>query len=178
MKKLLILGMVLAVGKLQLAASLPTEKPETKTEETITITEPDPDPIRNPELIVPPKSDTTEEHEESSIVREEMETPAEINYEYEALVAATFRLETGNGTSAMWQKNYNAGGIKCGIEYCTYSSEQEGLQALRNLLDRYVEEFGYNFEAIRNKYCQCGPEDYPKFMQIYNEELNKLKQEK
>lgn len=172
MKKLLIMGMVLALGELQLAASIPTEQPKAKVQEQVALGEPEPDPIRNPELIVPPKSDPEEEHAESSSYIEE-----DIDIRYEALVSATFRLETGNGTSRMWRENFNAGGIKCGGRYCTYSSEQEGLQALRNLLDRYVEEFGYNFEAIRNKYCQCGPEDYPKFMQIYNEELNKLKQE-
>ena len=173
MKKLLIMGMVLALGELQLAASIPTEQPKAKVQEQVALGEPDPDPIRNPELIVPPKSDPEpeqEEHAESSSYIEE-----DPDIRYEALVTATFRLETGNGTSRMWRENFNAGGIKCGGKYCTYSSEEEGLAALRNLLNKYVEEFGYDLKGIRDKYCQCGPEDLPKFKGIYYEELNKLK---
>lgn len=30
-----------------------------------------------------------------------------------------------------------------------------------------------DIKAIRERYCQCGVDDYPQFMEIYNEELKK-----
>ena len=92
--------------------------------------------------------------------------------EWVALVSATWRYETGNGKSRLWTKWNNAGGIKCGSEYCTYDSKESGMEALENLLQGYVEKYGYDFRAIRERYCQCGPEDYDKFMQIYYEEYS------
>lgn len=30
-----------------------------------------------------------------------------------------------------------------------------------------------DIKAIRQRYCQCGDDDFQKFMEIYNEELKK-----
>lgn len=118
------------------------------------------------------------EVEEEEEVIEEVEIVEEvIDREWLALVSATFRLETGNGTSNMWVNHYNAGGIKCwngNNDYCSYESEEEGLQALESLLESYVRDFGYDFKAIRNKYNPGDGQDYERFMVIYYEELNKL----
>lgn len=75
----------------------------------------------------------------------------------------------------MWKVHHNAGGIKCGVEYCSYESEEAGDAALEALLWKYYEAYGTDLKAIRDVYCQCGPEDLVTFTQIYNEELNKLK---
>lgn len=113
-------------------------------------------------------------------VYQEVEEPVneeiieEIDYRFEALVQATWRLETGNGTSYLWASCGNAGGIKQGSEYKCYPNQEQGMSELRGLLTWYVEQFGYDFRAIRDLYCQCGEQDYINFMQIYNEELQKL----
>ena len=101
------------------------------------------------------------EHQESSITRE-------IDTNFEALAKATWRLETGNGTSRLWLTQNNAGGIKCGRTYCSYPTEQAGLQALKTLLYRYVEKYGYDLEAIRSVYSESNDTDL--FRQIYIEE--------
>ena len=105
---------------------------------------------------------------------EVVEIVEDIDYRFEALVQATWRLETGNGTSALWASCNNAGGIKQGFEYKCYPTQEQGVEALRGLLVWYVDRFGYDFKAIRDLYCQCGEQDYYNFMQIYNEELSKL----
>ena len=87
---------------------------------------------------------------------------------FEALVQATWRLETGNGTSSLWLTQNNAGGIKCGSTYCRYPTEQAGLEALKTLLARYVEKYGYDLEAIRSIYSESNDTDL--FRQIYLEE--------
>jgi hypothetical protein len=98
--------------------------------------------------------------------------------EWIALVDATFRLETGNGTSNLWLNYNNAGGIKCGNVYCVYDTKENGLQALKTLLERYIIEFGYDIKSIRNKYCPIYDkgciDDYENFKEIYNEELEKV----
>ncbi|QIK68763.1 glucosaminidase domain-containing protein [Erysipelothrix sp. HDW6C] len=91
--------------------------------------------------------------------------------EFEALVNATFRIETGHGTSSLWLNSNNAGGIKCGVEYCEYQTPQDGMNDLRTLLQSYVERFGYDLKAIRDLYCQCGYGDLETFTEIYNNEL-------
>lgn len=98
----------------------------------------------------------------------------EIDTNFEALVKATWRLETGNGTSRLWLTQSNAGGVKCGKEYCSYQTKEAGLEALRTLLSRYVESFGYDLEAIRSVYSES--DDTEIFRQIYIEEGGKWKQ--
>lgn len=101
--------------------------------------------------------------------------------EWIALVNATFRLETGNGTSNLWLNYNNAGGIKCENVYCVYDTKESGLQALKTLLEHYISEFGYDIKAIRNKYCPLSDKgcigDYERFTEIYNYELEKEKEE-
>lgn len=92
---------------------------------------------------------------------------------YVAFVNATWRIETGNGTSQLWLEYNNPGGIKCGSEYCFYDSQKSGLEALNSLLIEYWEVYGMDIKAIRQRYCQCGDDDFQKFMEIYNEELKK-----
>ena len=78
----------------------------------------------------------------------------------------------------MWLTHNNAGGIKINVnEYKHYNSKNEGVQALKTLLNQYVSEFGYDIKAIRNKYCPLSDKgcigDYERFMNIYNYELEK-----
>lgn len=89
------------------------------------------------------------------------------------MVQATWRLETGNGTSDVWHKLNNPGGIIRGGEYVRYPTKEDGMRDLEILLRKYVEEFRYDFSAIRTKYCgsHCGQEDIDKFVQIYKEEI-------
>lgn len=92
----------------------------------------------------------------------------EVDTNFEALVRATWRLETGNGTSRLWLTQNNAGGVKCGKEYCSYQTKEAGLEALKTLLSRYVDNFGYDLEAIRSVYSESN--DTELFRQIYLEE--------
>lgn len=103
---------------------------------------------------------------------EELELEIENLKEFNALVSATFRLETGNGSSYLWTEHNNAGGIKCGVEYCSYSSKSEGMVSLAQLLERYVDKYGYDLEAIRYEYCgsHCGDGDLQTFTEIFNQE--------
>ena len=73
----------------------------------------------------------------------------------------------------MWSELNNPGGIMVGDEYKAYPTKEQGLQALETLLQSYVDEFGYDLKAIRNRYCgnHCGIEDLETFTQIYMEEL-------
>ncbi len=95
---------------------------------------------------------------------------------FEALVIATWRLETGNGTSLLWLNSNNPGGIKCGLEYCSYQTQEEGMRALETLLEWYVDEYAYNLEEIRYKYCgqHCGSEDLKTFTEIFNQEKERM----
>lgn len=84
----------------------------------------------------------------------------------------------------MWVYSFNAGGIKCnGDEYdCTldgfkvFRNEQEGMEQLENLLNDYVDKYGYDLKSIRDRYCQCeyGYGDLELFTELYNIELEKL----
>lgn len=98
--------------------------------------------------------------------------------EWRALVIATWRLETGNGSSYLWKHHFNAGGIKNNDnEYKSYSNEERGLNDLKTLLRRYVNKYGYDIKKIRSIYCpttEKGCEgDYEKFIEIYEGELRK-----
>ena len=73
----------------------------------------------------------------------------------------------------MWNEYNNAGGIRIGSEWQRYETKEQGFMAMETLLEGYVEEFGYDLKAIRNKYCgsHCGEQDLITFKQIYQEEL-------
>ena len=99
----------------------------------------------------------------------------EDDWKFKALVSATWRLETGNGKSALWRDYNNAGGIKCGSEYCRYQNKEQGYNALETLLKKYVEKYGYDLKSIRKEYCgdHCGTKDLEEFEKIFEEELKK-----
>lgn len=129
------------------------------------------------ENYVPEVKEQEEEIEEQEVQEyNEYDTP-----EFHALVRATFRRETGNGSSSMWVNMNNPGGIKCNGPgqqcssdgYRFFESKQEGLDAQVRLLEWYVDNYGYDFRTIREVYCQCGPEDYGKFMELYYEEYGR-----
>lgn len=62
-----------------------------------------------------------------------------IDYQIDpAFALATFILETGHGTSETWVTSNNPAGIKCGEDYCSYSSKDEGLAMMFNLLHSYT----------------------------------------
>lgn len=104
-------------------------------------------------------------------VYEEIKATTKVEDNFEALVRATWRLETGNGTSYLWLNQFNAGGIKCGTSFCAYSNKQEGMDHLTRLLKSYVEKFSYDLGAIRSVYSES--DDTALFTQIYNEEKNR-----
>ena len=97
--------------------------------------------------------------------------------EWRALVETTIIFETGHRDSYLYKVNNNHGGIKCGDEYCSYLTKEEGLQALETLLKGYVDLYGYDIKKIRSIYCpttDIGCEgDYEKFIEIYESELKK-----
>lgn len=115
-----------------------------------------------------------EKIEAEAKVKAEAEARAQEEIKMEALVNATYILETGHGKSRLWREQFNAGGIKCGTKYCVYGSAQEGWQALRNLLGRYVEAHGYNLKAIRDIYSET--DDTLLFTSIYNKQIKILRQ--
>lgn len=68
-----------------------------------------------------------------------------VNYGIDPSFAlATWIFETGNGTSELWINNNNPAGITCGDTYCSYDSQEQGLQAMFSLLRYYVSELGRN----------------------------------
>lgn len=60
--------------------------------------------------------------------------------------------------------------------YKHYESKEHGLQALNDLLEQYVDAFGYDIKAIRSTYCPISDEgcigDSEKFIEIYERELS------
>lgn len=57
---------------------------------------------------------------------------------------ATWAWETGWGTSDLWLTSNNPAGINCGTEYCTYDTQEQGLQAMFTLMRYYINELGRN----------------------------------
>lgn len=53
---------------------------------------------------------------------------------------AIWILETGNGTSDLWLNSNNPAGITCGIDYCSYDTQEQGLRAMFSLLRYYINE--------------------------------------
>lgn len=51
---------------------------------------------------------------------------------------ATWILETGWGYSPLWIKSHNPAGIKCGTQYCTYNTSEDGIEAMYRLLNLYT----------------------------------------
>lgn len=91
----------------------------------------------------------------------------------------TFKHETGHGESYLWKEKNNPGGIKkTKSEYAIFNSKDDGLNALRELLSEYVEVYGFDYKAIRNRYCPLtDPEcanDYRDFMQLMEEERTRF----
>lgn len=141
--------------------------------------------VQKPEEVVEP----TFEEETIIIVEQEIEEPAqdpvqvEPSLEYQAFFSATFRIETGNGTSWLWKNANNPGGIKCWGEpgesctsgnYKIFPSQEAGLEALEQLLQGYWTKYGMDFKSYRDRYCACGGNDLKNFTAIFNEELKKL----
>lgn len=68
-----------------------------------------------------------------------------VNYGIDPSFAlATWAWETGWGTSELWQLHNNPAGITCGYEYCSYESQEQGLQAMFQLMRYYINELGRN----------------------------------
>lgn len=60
---------------------------------------------------------------------------------------ATWIWETGYGSSDLWINHNNPAGITCGMEYCSYNTQEQGLQAMFNLMRYYVDELDRNTVA-------------------------------
>ena len=60
---------------------------------------------------------------------------------------ATWIWETGYGSSELWRLNNNPAGITCGNEYCYYSTQEQGLHAMFNLMSYYIRELNRNTVA-------------------------------
>lgn len=103
--------------------------------------------------------------EEIEKLQEELENEIKLN----DFTRTTFYLETGYGTSKLWLENNNAGGIKCNNGWCSYDTKDDGFYALKTLMRSYVNEFGYDSQSIRYKYCGwfCPTEDLKAFDNIY-----------
>lgn len=90
-------------------------------------------------------------------------------------------METGNDSSYLWKIHNNPGGIKCGIEYCSYATEEDGMDALRSLMTYYYEKYGTDLAALRADYTRMTGEslenDIKEFITIFNEEMEKIKWE-
>ncbi|QIK58229.1 glucosaminidase domain-containing protein [Erysipelothrix sp. HDW6A] len=84
-------------------------------------------------------------------------------------------METGNGTHTLWLDYNNAGGIKCGTEYCVYPTKEQGYTELEMLVMRYYLKYGIDFKSWREEYCglHCGEQDLNTFIEIYNEEMER-----
>lgn len=89
-------------------------------------------------------------------------------------MTTTFKVETGHGKSWLWQVGNNAGGIKQGNNYRMYESKEAGSKHLGDLMADYMKIYGDDIQTIRETYCQCGPDDWPQFEQMYLLELEKL----
>lgn len=64
-----------------------------------------------------------------------------VNYGIDPSFAlATWAFETGWGTSDLWLNNNNPAGITCGVDYCTYETQGQGLHAMFTLLRHYVSD--------------------------------------
>lgn len=57
---------------------------------------------------------------------------------------ATWIWETGYGSSELWRLNNNPAGITCGEFYCSYDTQEQGLQEMFSLLRFYVNELDRN----------------------------------
>lgn len=128
------------------------------------------------EIEEPPIEPWWEYTQISSIAKEPVEEIVEdpIDLEFEAFVETTIVLETGWRKSEKWTSNFNPGGIRCygnsrkdSDGYCIYETAEEGENALRVVLEGYYAKYGTDYKTIREIYCACGPEDYPKFMNLY-----------
>ena len=83
---------------------------------------------------------------------------------------ATWAWETGWGTSELWLTSNNPAGITCGTEYCSYESQEQGLQAMFSLLRYYINELDRNTVAsVRKLWSES--EDAEMIVQIM-EEIN------
>lgn len=62
-----------------------------------------------------------------------------VNYGIDPSFAlATWAWETGWGTSELWLNSNNPAGITCGDVYCSYDTQEQGLQAMFNLMHYYI----------------------------------------
>lgn len=60
---------------------------------------------------------------------------------------ATWAWETGWGSSNLWLNSNNPAGIICGYEYCSYDTQEQGMQAMFSLMRYYVSELNRNTVA-------------------------------
>ena len=65
-------------------------------------------------------------------------------------------------------------------EYVTYPSKEDGYNAMRELVEEYYDKYGTNFREWRRVYCgvHCGEKDLKEFIALFNEEKEKLLNEK
>lgn len=83
---------------------------------------------------------------------------------------ATWAWETGHGSSDLWRYHNNPAGITCGEEYCSYDSQDQGLQAMFSLLRYYVNKLGRNtVREVRELWSET--EDAQQIVEIM-EEIN------
>lgn len=92
------------------------------------------------------------------------------------LSLATFILETGYGSSELWKQGHNPAGIicldgNCMGEYQMYSSEDEGILAMVDLLALYIYEYGFTtVDEVRDLWSVS--EDTDKTLRIMSEIQN------
>lgn len=83
---------------------------------------------------------------------------------------ATWAWETGWGTSDLWLNSNNPAGITCGTEYCSYNSQEQGLQAMFSLMRYYVSELDRNtVESVRELWSES--DDATKIVEVMEQIL-------
>lgn len=82
---------------------------------------------------------------------------------------ATFALETGYGTSDLWVYHNNPAGITCGVNYCSYSSQEEGYRAMFDLLSSYTDCNLRTVDQVRERWSET--DDSWQIVSIWNEIL-------
>lgn len=85
---------------------------------------------------------------------------------------ATWCWETGNGSSDLWRYHNNPAGITCGIEYCSYDTQEQGLHAMFNLMSYYIRLNRCTVASVRELWSET--EDAQQIVEIMEEIQNGL----
>lgn len=77
---------------------------------------------------------------------------------------AVFVLETGWGSSQAWLNKHNPAGIRCGDQYCKYSTATDGLQRMMEIMQDYYNNGLTTVAQQRNLWSEA--EDTEQIVQL------------